>query len=123
MKIKTSEAISRVLDWLVAKAERYPPDPAWLPECDIILWRNYVLLAPFSPSTNWSQGGPIGEREKIGASWSVEGHWMAYRFNPDDPLEADHLRYGPTELVAKMRCFVASRLGDEVEVPDELLVS
>lgn len=29
--------------------------------------------------------------------------------------------YGPTPLIAAMRCFVASKLGDEVEVPDELL--
>lgn len=27
---------------------------------------------------------------------------------------------GPTPLVAAMRCLVASRLGDEVEIPDEL---
>ena len=27
---------------------------------------------------------------------------------------------GPTPLVAAMRCFVVSKLGDEVEVPDEL---
>ena len=27
---------------------------------------------------------------------------------------------GPTPLIAAMRCYVASKLGDEVEVPDEL---
>ena len=26
-----------------------------------------------------------------------------------------------SDLIAAMRCFVASRLGDEVEVPEELL--
>lgn len=29
--------------------------------------------------------------------------------------------YGPTPLIAAMRCFVASKLGDEVEIPEELL--
>ena len=29
--------------------------------------------------------------------------------------------YGPTPLIAAMRCYVASKLGDEVEVPVELL--
>jgi hypothetical protein len=29
--------------------------------------------------------------------------------------------YGPTPLVAAMRCYVASQLGDEVDVPDELV--
>ena len=28
---------------------------------------------------------------------------------------------GPTPLVATMRCYVASKLGDEVDVPDELV--
>ena len=28
---------------------------------------------------------------------------------------------GPTPLIAAMRCFVASHLGDEVNVPEELL--
>ena len=28
---------------------------------------------------------------------------------------------GPTPLIAAMRCFCCSKLGDEVEVPDELL--
>jgi hypothetical protein len=28
--------------------------------------------------------------------------------------------YGPTPLIAAMRCFCASRLGDVVEVPDEI---
>ena len=28
---------------------------------------------------------------------------------------------GPTKLIAAMRCYVASKLGDEVDVPEELL--
>jgi len=27
---------------------------------------------------------------------------------------------GPTPLIAAMRCYVASKLGDEVEIPQEL---
>ena len=29
-------------------------------------------------------------------------------------------RNGPTPLIAAMRCYVISKLGEEVEVPDEL---
>ena len=29
--------------------------------------------------------------------------------------------FGPTPLIAAMRCFVASKLGDEVEVPNEIV--
>jgi hypothetical protein len=28
---------------------------------------------------------------------------------------------GPTPLVAAMRCYVASKMGDEVDVPEDLL--
>ncbi len=28
---------------------------------------------------------------------------------------------GPTPLIAAMRCYVASKLGDEVDIPEELL--
>lgn len=30
--------------------------------------------------------------------------------------------YGPTPLIAAMRCYVASKLGEEVEIPDEHIV-
>jgi hypothetical protein len=34
--------------------------------------------------------------------------------------DAPSLKPAPPSLIAAMRCFVASKLGDEVEVPDEL---
>ena len=72
----------------------------------------------FDPTADWSQGGPIIEREKIGL-WSG--------FGPDDNqwgankqgIPYEHC--GPTPLIAAMRCFVASKLGAEVEIPEELL--
>jgi hypothetical protein len=30
------------------------------------------------------------------------------------------MQYGDTPLIAAMRCYVASKLGDEVEIPKEL---
>ena len=49
---------------------------------------------------------------KIGwKAWiSPSAYWMSKRF----------ISEGETRLIAAMRCFVASKLGDEVEVPDEL---
>jgi hypothetical protein len=70
----------------------------------------------FHPSTDWAQGGPIIEREKITISVDHSGLWLAWNgFNYADSKE--HIQYGPTPLIAAMRCFVASKLGDEVEVP------
>jgi hypothetical protein len=71
-------------------------------------------------STIWSQGGPIIERERISIEDCQDGaglYWEATRIEPPSVSEAR----GPTPLIAAMRCYVASKLGDEVEVPDELL--
>jgi hypothetical protein len=62
-------------------------------------------------SSDWSQGGPIIERTGISISR------IAIR---DSPViwQADfNYRYerGEAPLVAAMRCFVASKFGDEVE--------
>jgi len=74
--------------------------------------------AEYEPSTAWSQGGPIIEREKISVVQNCDtGEWLATTYG----------QYGakyypsPTPLVAAMRCYVASKLGDEVEIPEELL--
>lgn len=71
-------------------------------------------LDGFEPSTDWSQGGPIIERELISVSSQTNGHSWAAK-------GAHNYSYGPTPLIAAMRCYVASKLGDEVDVPDELL--
>ena len=72
----------------------------------------------FQPSLDWSQGGPIIEREAITVSQGapVLGlEWMAC------DAGSTHVQHGPTYLIAAMRCYVASNLGDEVNVPKELL--
>jgi hypothetical protein len=99
MKIKTSELIEAALDWAVAICEH---NVGWEPEGED---RDYY-------STDWLQGGPIIEREKITPEWTGE-NWMAY-------IKHDDEFFGPTPLIAAMRCYVASKLGDEVEVPEEL---
>ena len=75
----------------------------------------------YHPSTNWSQGGPIIERAEIDiycyTSPTVSpdaGLWLA------DITGTNFKAYGSTPLIAAMRCYVASKLGDEVEVPEEL---
>jgi hypothetical protein len=43
--------------------------------------------------------------------------WATCAVTLEDPVEA----WGPTPLVAAMRCFVKSKCGDEIEVPKELV--
>ena len=68
------------------------------------------------PSTDWAQGGPIIEREVICIGSGMDAStWYANKGC------GQHHRFGPTPLIAAMRCYVASKLGAEVEVPDELV--
>ena len=108
--MKTSELTDIALDWAVAKA--------WQP---VYSDRHLLEHAKgFHPSTDWAQGGPIIEREEIALEpMTHDEHgdgWLATRV--EGPAVC--MEFGPTPLIAAMRCFVASRLGDEVEVPEEL---
>lgn len=72
-----------------------------------------VVGLGYSPSTNWLQGGPIIEREKINLMYT-DNQWEA-------DTSADCFGLGNTALKAAMRCYVANKIGLEIEVPKELL--
>jgi hypothetical protein len=75
----------------------------------------------YRPSTNWMQGGPIIEREGITTiCWNKNpDQWHARRWlELDGP--ASTVFKASTPLIAAMRCYVASKLGDDVEIPEEL---
>ena len=76
----------------------------------------YCFLSEYAPSTDWAQGGPIIEREGIDVM-------PMFHFKPTGwQAQVPGTCYsGPTPLIAAMRCFVASKLGDEVDVPAEVL--
>ena len=102
MKVKVSELQGAALDWAVNQIEECCDDP-------------------FTPmfSTDWAQGGPIIEREEISLETMAHDEhgdgWLAtsVRF-------AVYMEFAPTPLVAAMRCYVASKMGDEIEIPEEL---
>ena len=99
--MKISELTGAALDWAVAKCEGV-----------LMRWeRSTHDEAPleYSPSTDWSQGGPIIEREKISV-WARDDEWAAESFVPNQQgLEC----VGPTPLIAAMRCYVASKQGEQ----------
>ena len=113
MKIKTSELIGPALDWAVGKAEGLTPT---LHKNPYGYW--VMPNLPGSYSTDWSQGGPIIERERITVSSRHDGWWRAWLYTIDD--EPHTYVIGPTPLISAMRCLVFSKLGDEVEIPEEL---
>jgi Protein of unknown function (DUF2591) len=121
MKIKVSEATGPVLDWMVAKAEGY--DEGWLTRQMGNPNPHTRAIPAFS--TDWSQGGPIIERDLLcldagDGSYAPQRKWAAW-YSFDAPVKAGQELWGLTPLIAAMRCFVASKLGDEVDVPEELL--
>lgn len=137
MKIKTPELSISALDHAVHIAlglgyrrdEKYGSMyscPAQTSAQGGTVWDNNPL--PYS--TDWSQGGPIIEQALITLLGLYEHNthperrnkWLAYcrkaAHLADGKGPAVH--HGPTPLVVAMRCFVASRLGEEVDMPEEL---
>ena len=118
--MKASELSGVALNWAVAICEGYKPkdfcphDKHFRDEEDV--W--------FSPSDDWAQGGAIIEKEEISIEreYHIKENWAAWTPAPirDD---AEAFGYGSTPLIAAMRCYVASKLGDEVEIPEELEVT
>jgi hypothetical protein len=103
--MKTNELTGKALNWAVGKAEGLD---GW--------------LAPVNYCGKWEHGGPIIERERIATGFdgyddidSALPIWSACKYV--DGFE----RYGPTPLIAAMRYYVASKLGDDVDVPEELV--
>ena len=125
--MRTSELQGAALNWAVAKCEgvfvQISNGGWWVFDSDAFSeFRNDYndsKLQAFQPSTDWSQGGPIIEREGI----HIKKHpsdWIALPY--DSVFSEVAYQQGPTPLIAAMRCHVASKLGDEVEVPEELEV-
>jgi len=118
MKIKTSDLIGPALDWTVAKCEGV--EYRWMASSGGDYNGNWWWKTR-SYSTDWSQGGPIIEREKISVI-PFDDRWEARcACTPHRSVAQFIERRGPTPLIAAMRCFVASKLGDEVDIPEELL--
>lgn len=107
--MKTNELIGPPLDWAVAKCEN---------ETQIVQFSSLASSKHYyAPSRKWAQGGPIIERESISLtpcddmeSWAAD---TTFR-------QGVETQYGPTPLIAAMRCYVTSKLGDEVDIPEEL---
>jgi len=142
MKIKTSDLTLLALNWAVAQAQGdrvFRPQLGrpdnWSREAyDQGEDNRFVTRAQvpgvgwyadyeYDPSTCWLLGGPIIEREGIttvphSTENGVIKEWKAGR---DWPLSHFPFYWGPTPLIAAMRCYVASKLGDEVDIPEELL--
>lgn len=123
IKVKTSELTGAALDWAVGVAEEYELNLYGVDPSIRARVPGLGVHAPWSPHKYWNQGGPIIEREgiclaKVGRSIddAIAPHpecWCAH-------IDGTFAVYGPEPLVAAMRCYVASKMGYEIEIPEEL---
>ncbi len=114
-KVKTKDLQDTALDWAVAKCEGLEH----LFDGHDVGRHHY--------SSDWSLAGPITQRERINI------HYCRDLRDPNGlyiHAEADaHLHHGywrgnhDKPLVAAMRCYVAIKMGPEIEIPDEYLES
>ncbi len=107
--MKTSDLTGVALDWAVADCEGHD-----FPSAD-------AVCGIFNPSTYWAHGGPIIEREWLDITpWPNESdeelHWQCKQHD-----SIDCIAFGPTPLIAAMRCYVASKMGDNIDIPKELI--
>lgn len=111
--MKTAFLKGTALDWAVAKCEEMSRLDERVTQQGV-RWGGHF----FEPSKNWGEGGSILAREGITISFQGAGcDWYAETSRKDPFFSC----YGPTPLIAAMRCYVSSVLGDQVEVPDELI--
>ena len=137
MKVKTNELIDVALDWAVAKCEmlrsRYivTVDGFHIARNELDTWKPHGLCK-YLPSILWAQAGPIIEREDINVGRLTRSEvtesgdeiyrkdgWTAYTTVSAFWMTPVR-QYGPTPLVAVMRCLVQSKLGAVIDVPEEL---
>jgi hypothetical protein len=129
MKFKVSELEGAKLDYWVARVMGYRFS-AEVPEelCGLAAEGANAgcHVKDWTPSIDWSQGGPIIETDKMIITPSGDGDWCAgmdgwidpggdagprWQTPPNVPL----WMHGQTALIAAMRCKVASKYGEEIE--------
>ena len=127
--IKTAELTGPKLDWAVAECEKVR---TYVRPCEHTMTGLCILDADLVDmetddaqelrySRDWAQGGPLID------SMVREGlRLTGYKSLPTDPTSCQAqigniVTGGPTPLIAAMRCYVASKLGATVDIPQGLL--
>lgn len=131
IEVKTARLIGVALDWAVTKAAGLE-DTAKLVFPAIIDERNQPCMvtppwSAWSPSTDWSQGGPLIEKYQVAlvpeAHDGKEGTESSERWYADvyykggEQYTTEHC---DTALIAACQAIVATEFGDTVQVPKEL---
>lgn len=120
--VNTADLTDLFLDWAVAIAdgqlpEPYPPKKPRV-ECYV---HSTGRFKPYAPSKNWLVAGPIIEAAQI--SVTQQGSAVCRAFIMGDDGNQSFNTDGKSVLEAAMRCYVLSKIGEVVQIPEELLKS
>lgn len=130
-EVKTEELSGEALNWAVAIVEKltaFVAPPQYGNPHLVCVMPEHVHRGGyrFSPSTDWSQGGPLHAEYQIEFTADPECNqsmyaslaaWRSYGRSHRTRWSA-----GETHLIAACRAIVASVLGETVSVPKELLI-
>lgn len=119
IEVKAADLIGPALDWAVAKAEGWDFDnyfyrhgSYWVIQVVREGYNPERKVYWFTPSTDWSQGGPLIEAHVTALNQTGTHTWWAH--------SEDRLGEGDTALIAACRAIVAAKLGEAVSIPAEL---
>lgn len=110
MRVRTRALTGAALDWVMAKIQGAHRAYLTLPD-----FLEYRKEGKFQYSTEWAKGGPLIDKK------AILFHGSAGAFTAWIPGVEGAIAVGETHLIAAMRCLAAGELGEEVEIPEELI--
>ncbi len=123
IKVRTSELSGQSLNWAVAMAEKAEVCTMCRHGVWFVATANSSTLLPnwYNPAID-SRADVIMDSEKIGTEWCWNYDEPCWRAGINlHSVRLERHRYGSTRREAAMRVFVASKIGDDVEIPGELI--
>lgn len=131
MLVKTSDLIGPALDWAVAQIDGVKTlmmaPRKGEPKKPFALFGSLALSvggddeSSYAPSTCWHCGGPLIEEHAWALPYRATHRHHLGAFEACTPGGFPH--NGPTPLIAACRAIVAALMGDQIDVPDELMQS
>lgn len=125
IEVRVSNLVGAALDWAVAKVEQV--DTSWRYGRELVQVHDRggiklieSIRSIYSPSTDWSQGGPLVDKHHGGLHYEAHLADANFRYS-SGPSRTGFWCYGPTALIAFCRGLVKAKLGDTVQVPKELM--
>lgn len=154
IEVKTADLIGPALDWAVARSEGFEWTDNPCVVMDAVDGKHAPVVAAsclepgvvvstskgiYSPSTDWSLGGPLIKKYNVLLSpptslvhrnfgnfdkrngWSEAGHWSTTIFGTERKHRRTSFWHPDDPLIPAMRAIIQFELGDTVQVPADLV--